>query len=52
VLSVVVTLFRKQTKYPLWNRRYFDLREVLELDGKKKLPDLKSLAEELRSRTW
>lgn len=50
--SLEPTLFRKQTKYPLWNRRYFDLREVLELDGKEKLPDLKSLAEELRSRTW
>lgn len=50
--DVEVTLFRKQSKYPLWNRRYLNLREVLGLEDKKKLPDLASLAGELRSRTW
>lgn len=46
------TLFRKQTKYPLWNRRYFDLREILGVGTKKKLPDLASIAKELREKAW
>lgn len=50
--KVEPTQFRKQTKFPLWNRRYFDLREILALDNKKKLPDLPALAGELRSKTW
>jgi hypothetical protein len=50
--AVELTLFQKQTKYPLWSRRYFDLREVLALDASVKLPELSSLAQALRSRTW
>jgi hypothetical protein len=46
------TLFCKQTKYPLWSRRYFDLHKVLGLDPKKKLPDLPSLALELHNKQW
>jgi hypothetical protein len=51
--SVETTLFKKTTRYPLrGNRKYFDLREVLALDAKEKLPDLPLLAQALRSRTW
>lgn len=47
------TLFQKKTKFPLrgvW--KYFDLREVLGLDAKMKLPELSPLAQELRNKTW
>jgi len=50
--QVEPTLFRKQTKYPMWNRRYFDLRKVLELDNRKKLPHLETLAQELNGKVW
>jgi hypothetical protein len=47
------TIFRKDTKYPMWGPwRYFDLRKVLGLDAKTNLPDLSSLAHELRNRKW
>jgi hypothetical protein len=46
------TKFRKTTKYPLWNRRYFDLREVLKMNPKDKMPDLKTLAKKLCDATW
>ncbi|MFO0760894.1 MAG: hypothetical protein U0359_30740 [Byssovorax sp.] len=46
------TMYRKQTKYPLRNRRYFELRHELQLDDKKVLPDLKALAKQLRDVTW
>lgn len=50
--EVLPTLFRKQTKYPLWNRRYFNLRELLGLEEKQKLPDLAAIATELRRKDW
>lgn len=50
--DVVQTMYRKQTKYPLRNRRYFELRQELTLDEKKPLPDLKTLAKQLRNATW
>jgi len=50
--KVEPTLFRKQTKFPMWNRRYFDLRETLEIDNKRELPALETLARELQSKTW
>ena len=50
--EVEQTEFRKTTKYPLWGRRYFDLREVLKMNPKDKMPDLKMLAKRLRDATW
>ncbi|NUQ77799.1 MAG: hypothetical protein HUU21_30045 [Polyangiaceae bacterium] len=50
--DVEPTMYRKHTKYPLRNRRYFDLRQELNLDEKKPLPDLKTLAKQLRDATW
>lgn len=50
--DVVKTMYRKHTKYPLRNRRYFELREELNLDEKKPLPDLKTVAKMLQDATW
>ena len=50
--DVEKTSFRKATKYPLWNRRYLDLREILNMNPKDKMPDLKALSNTLRKLTW
>lgn len=50
--DVEATSFSKETKYPLWNRRYFDLRDILQLNAKDKLPDLKTLSRKLSAVTW
>lgn len=46
------TEFRKNSPYPPRGSRVFDLTEVLNLEGIKKLPDTKEIANLLRGKTW
>jgi hypothetical protein len=46
------TLFKKQNYAFRAIKKYFDLREVLELNAKEKLPRLSLLASALRGKTW
>lgn len=46
------TEFTKSTPYPPRGSRVFDLTKVLNLEGVKKLPDTKEIADLLRGKTW
>lgn len=50
--DVEPTMYRKETKYPLRNRRYLELRKELKLEDKSSLPDLRTLGKQLRDATW
>jgi hypothetical protein len=46
------TMFVKETKYPLWSRRYLNLRAVLGIEKPSPLPRLDVLANGLRGESW
>lgn len=46
------TEFTKSTPYPPRGSRIFDLTKVLNLEGAKRLPDTKQIADRLKGKTW